>query len=301
MPSALKILFIRHGETDDNVSEPQTSKSIPPRFPSQLFTSIHPSQLHIPCPPTMNGLQITRTLQGWRDTSLTRRGHDQAATLTTLLLNQYPLSRISTIYHSPLLRIRQTIAPLLDHISGSITDQQAISVISDADLRGQGLGVLEGGSYDSIDMSNPRSADGQEGVEDFDVFVERLRACLGRILGREVSRRKSQQQSNGGGETRDVVVIATHGVGITSLFAMLEGSLKPITEGLTWPRLATRGPKAYKVRWTDSDDIACLSVQGLENLPIVVRDGNEAVLEWDKVNGEPFVIEVWGKREKEIE
>ncbi|KPI41587.1 uncharacterized protein AB675_9355 [Cyphellophora attinorum] len=262
MPSAFKILFIRHGETDDNVNHPN--------------------------PP------------GWRDTSLTPRGHDQAATLTALLLNKYPLSRISTIYHSPLLRIRQTIAPLLNHISGSTADQQAISIISDADLRGQGLGVLEGGSYDSIDMSNPRSADGQEGVEDFDVFVERLRTCFGRIMGREISRRKSSDRDANDPGRRDVVVIATHGVGITSLFAMLEGSLTPNTRGLEWRRVASRGPEAYKVRWTDSDDIACLSVQGLDDLPIV-EDDKEAVLAWDKVKGEPFVIEVWGKKEKAIE
>ena len=264
MPQALQIIFIRHGETDDN---------------------------------------ITRTLQGHRDTSLTELGQSQAATLTTKLLSQYPASAITAIYHSPLLRIRQTIAPLLAELDGRGVDAaeqyvdlqgrgevKGVKVVSDADWKGQALGKLEGGSYDSIDMGNPRSADGGEGVEAFDVFVERVRGAFGRCLAAELKRLKGDEAGG-----KKVLVVATHGVGITSLFKVLEGSLQPEEgkEGYEWRRVARRGDGAYEVRWTDSDDIASLVLEQPEELAV----GEEAV-QWGKVKGEPFLIEYWGKKEK---
>lgn len=245
----LTLLFIRHGETEDN---------------------------------------LTKTLQGFRDTSLTDNGHAQARVLATRLLEQYP--NPSIIYHSPLIRIKQTIAPILEQ-------RPNVPTVADPDLRGQCLGKLEGGSYDLVDMSNPRSADGGEGVERFDAFVGRLRRALGRIVGKEVKELKGR-----GDRSEDrVVVIATHGVGITSLFYMLDGTLQP-AEGSEearnggWGAVGKRGPEAYPVRWTDSDDVAKVVVESPDQLPV----GQDGSLAWDKIQGQPFEIVVWGKKEKAL-
>ena len=227
----LHLLFIRHGETQDN---------------------------------------IDRKLQGQRDTSLTEKGKEQSIVLAEKLKDQH----IDAFYHSPLLRIRQTIEPILANHPG-------IQVIADDDLKGQALGELEGGSYDSIDMGNPRSADGGPGVELFDDFVRRLKVVFGRIIG--------QQAPLTGSDDR-VVAIATHGVGITSLFKALENS--PDCDGFN-SELATRGPEAYEVRWTDSDDVARLIAEKPRELPII---GGR--LNWSTIQGKPFIIETWGKREK---
>lgn len=229
----LILLFIRHGETQDN---------------------------------------IDRVLQGHRDTSLTDKGHFEAEVLASKLRNQH----IDKIYHSPLQRITQTIAPIL-------SKRPDIPTHPDPDLKGQYLGELEGGSYETIDMSNPRSADGRPGVELFDDFVRRLKQCLARIIG--------ESAPLTGGRDR-VVAIATHGVGITSLFKMLESS--PACNGFN-PQLATRGADAYEVRWTDSDDVSRLVIAEPEKLP--VRDG---VMDFEKIVGQPFLIEVWGKKEKAL-
>ncbi|KAJ9660529.1 hypothetical protein H2198_002466 [Neophaeococcomyces mojaviensis] len=231
--SQLHILFIRHGETQDN---------------------------------------IDRLLQGHRDTTLTPKGHYEAQTLAEKLRNQ----PIDIIYHSPLTRIIQTIAPIL-------VEHPDVPIVADADLKGQALGLLEGGSYNSIDMNNPRSADGQPGVELFDDFVRRLKRVFGRIVAAEAARTGIKDR---------VVVIATHGVGITSLFKALESS--PGCDGFN-PRLAVRGPHAWEVRWPDSDDIARLVVARPENLPV-----REGVLDWEGIEGKPFTIEEWGKKEKAI-
>ncbi|EXJ64971.1 hypothetical protein A1O7_01310 [Cladophialophora yegresii CBS 114405] len=229
----LHLLFVRHGETQDN---------------------------------------IDKILQGLRDTSLTEKGLREGEILAKKLQNQ----RIDAVYHSPLNRIVQTIRPIL-------ADRSDIPVHADADLTGQSLGQLEGGSYDTIDMSNPRSADGQPGVELFDDFVRRLKKVLAVIVGTE-----SRQV----GEQDRTVLIATHGVGITSIFKALEAS--PSCEGFN-PKLAVRGPEAYEVRWTDSDDVAKLVVPRPRDLP--VKDGS---LDWSALSGQPFVIERWGKREKAL-
>jgi len=181
----LLILFIRHGETQDN---------------------------------------IDRVLQGLRDTSPTPKGHTEASFLATKLASQHP--HIDALYHSPLTRIRQTISPIL----ASRPDVQAHA---DADLGGQSLGELEGGSYDSIDLSNPRSADGGPSVESFDDFVSRLKRVFGRIVGKEAPLVREGDRT---------VVIATHGVGITSLLRVLEGS-----EG-NGRKMARRGSQAFEVR-----------------------------------------------------
>jgi broad specificity phosphatase PhoE len=229
----LILLFIRHGETQDN---------------------------------------IDRVLQGHRDTSLTEKGHREGQVLASKLQNQ----RIDVIYHSPLQRITQTITPILENRPG-------IPRHADADLKGQYLGDLEGSSYDVIDMSNPRSADGRLGVEIFDDFVRRLKRSFGRIIGAEAPLV--------GGEDR-IVAVATHGVGITSLFKTLESS--PGCDGFN-SKLAVRGPDAYEVRWTDSDDVSRLVVGEPANLPV-----ERAALEWDKLVGQPFLIEIWGKKEKAL-
>ena len=231
----LHLLFIRHGETQDN---------------------------------------IDRVLQGHRDTSLTEKGHKEARILADKLRDQH----IDAIYSSPLTRIAQTIAPILsDH------SEVQVQVHEDADLMGQALGELEGGSYDTIDMSNPRSADGQPVVELFDDFVGRLKRVFARIVG--------AQAPQVGGEDRNVVV-ATHGVGITSLFKALEAS--PSCQGFN-PKLATRGERAFEVRWTDSDDVAELVVSKPAYLPI-----KSGVLDWSAVSDHPFLIERWGKEAKAI-
>ncbi|KIW80493.1 hypothetical protein Z517_07109 [Fonsecaea pedrosoi CBS 271.37] len=229
----LHVLFIRHGETQDN---------------------------------------IDRILQGLRDTRLTEKGHREAQVLADKLRGQH----IDAVYHSPLLRIVQTIKPLL-------ADRADVQVHADRDLTGQALGELEGGSYVSIDMGNPRSADGGPGVELFDDFVRRLKRVFARIVGAEAPLV---------GERDRTVVIATHGVGITSLFKTLESS--PSCDGFN-PKFATRGPNAFEVRWTDSDDVARLVVPQPAQLPI--KDG---VLDWSSLSGQPFLIEVWGKKEKAL-
>lgn len=233
MVGKLHLLFIRHGETQDN---------------------------------------IDKILQGWRDTSLTEKGLKEAQILVDKLRGQ----QIDAIYHSPLLRMRQTIQPILDRLPD-------IPVYPDADLRGQMLGDFEGGSYDLVDMSNPRSADGQPGVELFDDFVRRLKRSFGRIVGAEAP--KVSQKDH-------VVAVATHGVGITSIFKVLEDT--PSCNGHN-PKFASRGPEAFEVRWTDSDDVASIVVEQPKDLP--VKDG---VLDWDRISGEPFLIESWGKREKAL-
>jgi 2,3-bisphosphoglycerate-dependent phosphoglycerate mutase len=229
----LHLLFIRHGETQDN---------------------------------------IDRVLQGQRDTSLTPTGHLDAKILADKLRGQH----IDMIYHSPLTRMVETIQPILSHLPDVPTE-------ADPELMGQALGELEGGSYDSIDMSNPRSADSQPGVELFDDFVRRLKRVFARIIGAEAQRIDVKNR---------IVIIATHGVGITSLFKALEAT--PSCEGFN-PRLATRGPEAFEVRWTDSDDVARLVVAKPAELPI--KD-NE--LDWSAISGQPFLIELWGKKEKAL-
>ncbi|KAK3721948.1 hypothetical protein LTR37_002764 [Vermiconidia calcicola] len=235
----LHILFVRHGQTQDN---------------------------------------IDKILQGWRDTSLTDRGFQEAQVLGDKLRGQH----IDAIWHSPLLRMKQTIAPILE----THPDLPKNAIYTDIDLRGQGLGELEGGSYDLIDMGNPRSADPQPGVERFIDFVARLRRCMARIIGSQAPLAARQQDQD------RVVVIATHGVCITSIFKALEDT--PSCSGFN-PPLAVRGPEAYEVRWTDSDDVAKLVVSKPEELPI--KDG---VLDWDGISGKPFLIERWGKKEKAL-
>jgi broad specificity phosphatase PhoE len=229
----LHLLFIRHGETQDN---------------------------------------IDRVLQGFRDTQLTDKGIKEAHVLAENLQDQ----KIDVLYHSPLTRIVQTIEPVLANRSG-------VQVIADPDLRGQGLGELEGLSYDSINMGSPRSADGQPGVELFNDFVNRLKRVFARIVGVEAPLV---------GTTNRTVAIATHGVGITSIFKTLEST--PDCEGFN-PVLASRGPEAYEVRWPDSDDVARLVVSDPAGLPI--KDG---VLDWERIAGQPFLIDRWGKKEKAL-
>jgi broad specificity phosphatase PhoE len=229
----LHLLFVRHGETQDN---------------------------------------IDRVLQGHSDTSLTEKGHREAHVLAEKLRGQ----QIDVIYHSPLTRIVQTIQPIL-------AAQPDVPVLADDDLMGQALGELEGGSYDTVDMSNPRSADGQPGVELFDDFVRRLKRAFARIVG---------TQAPLVGQEDRTVVVATHGVGITSLFKALEAT--PSCRGFN-PKLATRGPEAFEVRWTDSDDVARLVVMKLAELPI--KNGE---LDWSLISGQPFLIDRWGKKEKAI-
>jgi probable phosphoglycerate mutase len=229
----LLLLFLRHGETKDN---------------------------------------IERVLQGHRDTSLTENGLREAQVLANKLKDQH----IDAIYHSPLTRMVQTIAPILE-------DRPYLQKFPDTDLKGQMLGELEGGAYDLVDLGNPRSADDKPGVEKFNDFVARLKRALTRIVG--------EQAPQVDGEDR-VVAVATHGVCITSIFKCLENS--PQCDGLN-PKLARRGPEAYEVRWTDSDDIARLVVPEPAALPI--KDG---LVDWDKLEGEPFIIDRWGKKEKEM-
>lgn len=230
----LILLFVRHGETQDN---------------------------------------IDTILQGWRDTSLTEKGLEEAEIMAQQLNEQ----RLDAIYHSPLIRMKQTIAPI-------IKTHPDIPEYTDPDLRGQGLGDLEGGSYDLVDMGNPRSADGQPGVEPFDGFVKRLKNALGRIIATEAPKAQSGSDRN--------VIVATHGVCITSIFKALENT----REGQDFnTKVAERGPDAHEVRWTDSDDIAKLVVSNLKGLPI--QNGQ---VEWNKIVGEPFFIETWGKREKAL-
>ena len=229
----LHLLFVRHGETQDN---------------------------------------IDRILQGHRDTSLTEKGLAAAQILAEKLRGK----QIDAVYHSPLTRIVQTIQPIL-------SDRPDIQIYAEADLLGQGLGRLEGGSYDTVDMSDPRSADGRPGVELFDDFVRRLKRVFARIVGAEAPQVGQQNRT---------VMIATHGVGITSLFKTLEAT--PSCQHFN-PKLATRGPQAFEVRWTDSDDVAKLVVLQPANLPL-----KNGLLDWSSISGEPFLIERWGKEEKAI-
>lgn len=213
---------------------------------------------------------IDRVLQGHRDTDLTEKGVREAKVLADKLRGQ----RVDAVYYSPLSRIVETIKPIL-------SERPDVQLHADEDLKGQALGELEGRSYDTIDMSNPRSADGQPGVELFDDFVRRLKRAFARIVGEEAPQVGQQDRT---------ILIATHGVGITSIFKTLESS--PSCEGFN-PKFATRGPHAFEVRWTDSDDVARLVVLQPANLPI--KDG---LLDWSSVSGQPFLIEYWGKKEK---
>ena len=86
------------------------------------------------------------------------------------------------------------------------------------------------------------------------------------------------------------MAVATHGVGITSIFKVLEGTLSCNRHN---PKFASRGLGAFEVRWTDSDDVARLVVKQPKDLPV-----NDGILDWDRMSGEPFLIESWGKKEK---
>jgi broad specificity phosphatase PhoE len=166
---------------------------------------------------------------------------------------------------------------------------------AEEDLKGQYLGPLEGQSYDAIDMSSPRSADVVRGVEVFDDFVARLLGVLGGIVGREVETLR-QAARTGEQKGERVVMIATHGVGITSLFKALEGS--PPCDNFGRP-VAVRGDDAYEVRWTDADDVARIRVEGAEGLPL----NREGGVDWEVIREggkRPLVIEVWGKKEKAL-
>jgi broad specificity phosphatase PhoE len=229
----LHLLFIRHGETQDN---------------------------------------IDKILQGLRDTSLTDKGHREAKILADKMKDE----QIDVVYHSPLIRIRQTIEPIL-------ASRPGLEVHSDKDLTGQSLGKLEGGSYDTVDMSNPRSADGGPGVENFDDFVRRLLKAMAGIVGHEAPKVEKDDR---------VVAIATHGVSITSIFKALENS--PGCDQFV-PQVATRGPNAYEVRWTDSDDVARLVIDQPSELPV-----SNGLLDWDAISSQPILIEKWGKKEKAL-
>lgn len=229
----LTLLFVRHGETQDN---------------------------------------IDRVLQGWHDTPLTEKGIREAR----IMADQLKSEHIDALYHSPLQRMVQTVQPILDA-------HPNLPVYADPDLRGQGLGDLEGGSYDSVNLNDPRSADSNPTVEKFDDFVARLKRAMGRIIGQQAPLASSKSADR-------TVVVATHGVGTTSIFKTLEST--PECHGLN-PVLAVRGPKAFEVRVTDSDDVCRLVVEKPEELP--VREGR---LEWERIEGKPFLIEYWGKEEK---
>lgn len=234
MAGQLHILFVRHGETQDN---------------------------------------IDKILQGWRDTSLTDNGHKDAQIVAEKLRHQ----QIESVYHSPLIRIQQTIQPILN-------DHPNVKAQSDPDLRGQGLGPkLEGGSYDLVDMGNPRSADVVQGVEKFNDFIARLRNFMARMIAVEAPLVREQTRT---------VVLGTHGVGITSIFKTLENT--PDCDGFN-PKLAERGPQAYEVRYPASQDVAKLVVAEPGKLPI-----REGMLEWEAIEGQPFLIEAWGRKEEAV-
>ena len=201
-------------------------------------------------------------MQGHRDTSLTDKGLQEAQVLAKNLDGQH----IDVVYHSPLLRITQTIEPILKSRSVS-------NVYADGNLKGQGLGELEGLTYDKVDFGNPRDADVQPGVEKFDDFVQRLKDVTGRIIAIEAPKV---------GDKDRVVLVASHGVCITSIFKVLEDTAP--CNGFA-PPVAIRGPDAYEVRWTDSDDVAKMIVVEPSELPIV----NDQ-LQWDKMDGKPFIV-----------
>ena len=234
MPGQLQLMFVRHGETQDN---------------------------------------IDKILQGWRDTSLTENGHKDAQTVAGKLKDQ----RIDAVYHSPLIRMKQTIQPI-------VNDHPDVPQTEDPDLRGQGMGELEGGSYDLVDMSNPRSANGKPGVELFDDFLKRLLRSMARIIG---------QQAPLVGDQDRAVVVATHGVCITSIFKALEGT--PHCEGFFSHALAERGPEAYEVRYPDSTDVARLVVRSPGELPI-----KDKMLDWHAIQGTPILIEQWGRKDSKL-
>lgn len=201
-------------------------------------------------------------LQGHRDTSLTDKGLCEAQVLASNLEGQ----DIDAIYHSPLLRITQTIEPVLK--SRSIKE-----IYIEPDLKGQGLGELEGLTYDNVDFGNPRDADSQPGVEKFDDFVGRLKDVTGRIIAIEATKVGPKDR---------IVVVASHGVCITSIFKVLEDS-EPCN-GFTRP-VAVRGPDAHEVRWTDSDDVAKMIIAQPNKLPI-----KDHALQWEKIDDKPFFV-----------
>ena len=92
---------------------------------------------HIHCKP----LIVLTLFQGHRDTSLTDKGLGEAQVLAKNLEGQH----IDAVYHSPLIRITQTIDPILK--SRSVAE-----IYTEADLKGQGLGELEGLTYDKVDF-----------------------------------------------------------------------------------------------------------------------------------------------------
>lgn len=245
----LHLLFVRHGETQDNID--RYERLVLP-MPTKLFPLNHKYAL------TM----CDRVLQGHRDTSLTEKGLREAQVLANNLEGQH----IDAIYHSPLIRITQTIEPIIKTRSVS-------EIYKDANLRGQGLGELEGLTYDKVDFGNPRDADVQPGVEKFDDFVGRLRDVTGRIIAIEAPKVESKDR---------VVLVASHGVCITSIFKVLEDT-EPCN-GFA-PPVAVRGPHAYEVRWTDSDDVAKMVVVDPSKLPI-----SGGALQWEKIEGKPFLV-----------
>lgn len=213
---------------------------------------------------------LDRILQGHRDTSLTDNGHRDAEIVGEKLRGE----NIAAVYHSPLIRMVQTIQPLLKDHSNAVVE-------ADRDLMSQGLGELEGQSYDNIDLGNPRDADGKPGVESFDDFVRRLKRSMGRIIGTHAPQVGQQDRA---------VVIATHGVCITSIFKTLEST--PHCERFN-PPLAIRGLKAFEVRYPDSKEVAKLVVPIPATLP--VKDG---VVDWESISGKPFLIELWGRQDE---
>ena len=205
---------------------------------------------------------IDRVLQGHRDTSLTEKGFGEAQVLAKNLEGQ----QIDVVYHSPLMRITQTIDPILK-------TRSVKEIYSDGNLKGQGLGDLEGLSYDKVDFGNPRDADVQPGVEKFDDFVQRLKDVTGKIIAAEAPKV---------GEQNRVVLVASHGVCITSIFKVLEDTAP--CNGFA-PPIAVRGQDAYEVRWTDSDDVAKMVLAEPSKLPI-----NNKGLVWDRIEGKPFLV-----------
>ena len=132
-------------------------------------------------------------------------------------------------------------------------------------------------------VGNPRDADVQPGVEKFDDFVGRLKDITGKIIAAEAPKVSGKDR---------VVLVASHGVCITSIFKVLEDTAP--CNGFA-PPVAERGPAAYEVRWTDSDDVAKMVIAHPKKLPIV---GDQ--LQWEAIEGKPFFIELWGKKEKAL-
>jgi 2,3-bisphosphoglycerate-dependent phosphoglycerate mutase len=110
-------------------------------------------------------------LQGHRDSPLTVKGHQQAATLASALSNR----QISRVYSSDLGRAVQTARAVVEHLG--------VELIRDERLRERNFGDLEGQPRSELDRFRRDPDYVISGGESFRQAYERSVACLEELAG----------------------------------------------------------------------------------------------------------------------